>query len=204
MESIKIAIISKSEKIRDFFRLEALELGFFVDSFEKIGIHTDFSAYDLAIIDIDSVTQKPLNSAKKQLTVSEGTKKADILYPTSILTLRAIYCSLLKNESSVENTEKETDIKLIFYKDKENLISIKGKNYLLSDTEYNLLKLLCKRTPNVVLREEIDEMFSCINSNISDVYICKLRKKLEEPLGQRLILTVRSKGYRIVIKSEWR
>ena len=37
-----------------------------------------------------------------------------------------------------------------------------------------------------------------------DVYICKLRKKLEDASGQRLIFTVRSKGYKIIIKSEWR
>ena len=100
--------------------------------------------------------------------------------------------------------QKENDSKIIFFNDIPNIINIKDKKYLLSDSEYNLLKLLCDHYPNIVPREKIDAIFSCMNSNISDVYICKLRKKLEEPLGQRLILTIRSKGYKIVINSEWR
>ena len=204
MKSVKIAIVSKSDKIRDFFRLEALSLDFEIDTFEKTGIHTDFSSYDLAIIDIDTIHQKPLNSAKRELTISEKTNESDLLYPIDIASLRKLYYSLLKENDTNIIPCKENDLKIIFYYNVPNIININDKKYSLSDLEYNLLKMLCTRYPDVVLREELDDMFSCINSNISDVYICKLRKKLEAPLGQRLILTVRSKGYKIVIKSEWR
>lgn len=204
MKSVKIAIVSKSDKIRDFFRLEALTLNFEIDTFEKTGPHTDFSPYDLAIIDVDTIHQTPLNPAKKQLTVSEGSRQADLLYPTDISSLQKLYYSLLKENDTNIKYQKENDSKIIFFNDIPNIINIKDKKYLLSDSEYNLLKLLCDHYPNIVPREKIDAIFSCMNSNISDVYICKLRKKLEEPLGQRLILTIRSKGYKIVINSEWR
>ena len=204
MKSIKIAIISKNDKIREFFRLEALNLGFSIDCLEKIGVHTDLSFYDLAIVDIDTIDQKPLNSAKQQLTVSESKNNTDILYPINISSLKEIYLSILIQRDLVVNEKEKNELKIIFYKEKTNIVSITGKKYLLSESEYNLLKLLCDRYPESVSREEIDKMFSSTKSNISDVYICKLRKKLEEPLGQKLILTVRSKGYKILIKSEWR
>ena len=203
MKAIKIAIVSKNDKIRDFFRLEALNLDFSVDCFEKIGIYTDLSVYNLSIMDIDTIEQRPINPAKKELSVSNGEKNSDILYPINVFKLRQIYLSLLNQENSLSE-EKEEDLKITFYKDKTNIVDIRNKKYLLSESEYNLLKLLCDKYPQTVLRKDIDDMFASTNSNISDVYICKLRKKLEEPLGQKLISTVRSKGYKILIKSEWR
>lgn len=204
MKSIKIAIISKNDKIRDFFRLEALNLGFSIDCFEKVGIHTDLSCYDLSIIDIDTIDQKPLNPSKKEITVSEKNTLTDISYPINVSDIQKIYLSILNQNELISEMKEPNDFKIIFYKDEKNVISIKNKKYLLSDAEYNLLKLLCKNYPNAILREDIDKMFSYTNSNISDVYICKLRKKLEEPLDKKLISTVRSKGYKILIKSEWR
>lgn len=204
MIAVKIAIISKNEKIRDFFRLEALNFSFSVDCMEKLSVHSDLSAYDLAIIDIDTIPQSPLNFAKKQITVSEITDEADISYPLHISDLQKIYYSLFKNEPSCESFNETDNSVIVFYNDQPNLISLTDKKYMLSDAEYAVLKLLCDNYPQAVSREKINELFSNPNGNISDVYICKLRKKLEEPLSQRLILTVRSAGYKIVLSSEWR
>lgn len=204
MKTIRIAIISKSDKIRDFFRLEALNFGFITDCFEKIEIGSDLSSYELAIIDIDSILQKPLNSAKKEFTVSEFEGKADLLFPLYISELQGIYRSLYEKDASETAPLSENCLKIFFYNEKPNVVSIKNKNYLLSEAEYSLLKLLCREYPSVVSREEISKNFSNSNSNISDVYICKLRKKLESALGQRLIYTIRSQGYKIVVDSEWR
>ena len=200
----KIAIVSKNEKIRDFFKLEAMNFDFSIDCLEKMSAHGDLSSYDLAIIDIDTISQKPLNSAKKQLFVSETVSNADLKYPMSIADLQRIYLSLFKSEPLESPHETVNDLKLIFYKDQSNLVKLKDKKYILSDAEYAVLKLLCENYPQPVSREVIGELFSNSNGNISDVYICKLRKKLEEPLSQRLIFTVRSAGYKIALESEWR
>ena len=205
METKKIIIISASELLREFFCLEAQSLGFFVDSFEKFErAHNDISDYDLAIIDRDTIKQKPLNTAKRELTVSAESGKADIIYPISVIDLREIYIDLLIKEASAKNINVDTDSKIIFYVNEKNKISINNKNYILSDTEYKILSILCKNSKNVVLREDMQQIFGNGNSNICDVYICKLRKKLEESLGQKLIFTIRQKGYKIVIGSEWR
>ena len=200
----KIAIVSKNEKIRDFFKLEAMNFDFSIDCLEKMSTHGDLSSYDLAIIDIDTISQKPLNSAKKQLFVSETVSNADLKYPMYIADLQRIYLSLFKSEPLESPHEPVNDLKLIFYKDQSNLVKLKDKKYILSDAEYAVLKLLCENYPQPVSREVIGELFSNSNGNISDVYICKLRKKLEEPLSQRLIFTVRSAGYKIALESEWR
>ena len=200
----KIAIVSKNEKIRDFFKLEAMNFDFSIDCLEKMSAHGDLSSYDLAIIDIDTISQKPLNSAKKQLFVSETVSNADLKYPMYIADLQRIYLSLFKSEPLESPLETVNDLKLIFYKDQSNLVKLKDKKYILSDAEYAVLKLLCENYPQPVSREVIGELFSNSNGNISDVYICKLRKKLEEPLSQRLIFTVRSAGYKIALESEWR
>lgn len=204
MIAVKIAIISKNDKIRDFFRLEALNFGFSVDCVEKLSVHSDLSEYDLAIIDIDTIAQNPLNPAKRQITVSEISDATDINYPLQISELQKIYSSLFKNEPSQDGFCDVDESKIVFCANKPNLISLKGKKYMLSDAEYSVLKLLCENYPRAVSRERMNELFPNSNGNISDVYICKLRKKLEEPLSQRLILTIRSEGYKIALKSEWR
>ena len=205
MKAIKIILLSSSENLRDFFRLEALNFGFLVDCFDKFEkIHNDISDYDLAIIDIDTIKRTPLNTAKREITVSSQKGKADLTYPISISALRNIYNRLFVWEDCAQEKIKEDALKVVFLKKQKNTVSIKKKKYLLSDAEYNLLSLLCKNSQNIVLREDIDKLFGGENSNIADVYICKLRKKLEEPLGQRLIITVRSKGYKIIAEAEWR
>ena len=85
MKNKKIIIISASANVRNFFALEALNFDFTVEVAEKITrAYNDISSYDLSIIDVDNVKQMPLNSAKRQITVSSQGKRADIVYPCLI------------------------------------------------------------------------------------------------------------------------
>lgn len=65
----------------------------------------------------------------------------------------------------------------------------------LSDNEYKVLSLLCKSRREVVDRESIYAELGAEDGNMGDVYICHLRKKLDNKLGIKLIYTVRGKGY---------
>ena len=65
----------------------------------------------------------------------------------------------------------------------------------LSDNEYKVLEFLCSRRETLILRAEIDELLGVECGNMSDVYICHLRRKLDNKLGLKLICTVRGKGY---------
>ena len=205
MQSKKIIIISASEQIKAFFKLEALNLNLSVECIEKIDrAHNDLSSYDLAIIDIDTVRQMPLNNAKTALTVSACKENADISYPCLISEVRKIYNALYAQSSIKSDSDENQNVKIIFYSDTKKLVSVNEKKYILSDTEYKILSMLCENANQAVLREEIHELFENGSSNIGDVYICRLRKKLEASLGRRLIFTVREKGYKIAAEAEWR
>ena len=65
----------------------------------------------------------------------------------------------------------------------------------LSDNEYKVLEFLCSRRGTLVMRRELDDLLSVDGGNMSDVYICHLRAKLDNKLGLKLICTVRGKGY---------
>ena len=82
--------------------------------------------------------------------------------------------------------------------DSESMTAIYGeKKFPLSEYEYKVLGLLCDRRGEVVTREEISKMLGGEMSNMCDVYICHLRKKIDSSLGLKLILTVRGKGYTV-------
>jgi len=77
-----------------------------------------------------------------------------------------------------------------------------GAMVQLTPTEFATLELLLAQPGKVFSREAIrkavwgDEMDP--DTNVVDVYIGKLRRKLEEGFGSPLIHTVRGRGYRII------
>ena len=83
--------------------------------------------------------------------------------------------------------------KLNFLRD--GLVTIDGKGVKLSANEYAMLALLYERTGDPVSREELSAVLSSSEGNMCDVYICKLRTKLESVSNRKIIYTVRSKGY---------
>ncbi len=76
-------------------------------------------------------------------------------------------------------------------------VSFRGENIDLSKKELELLKLLYSKTGEEVSRSEArDAVFpSESDSNVVDVYIRYLRKKLDLRFDTRMIITVRNKGY---------
>jgi DNA-binding response OmpR family regulator len=76
----------------------------------------------------------------------------------------------------------------------------RGKNEIqLTPREYALLEYLAMRTGQTISRtdiwEHIYDFKSSASSNVVDVYIGYLRKKIERPNKPRLIHTIRGRGY---------
>ncbi len=71
----------------------------------------------------------------------------------------------------------------------------------LTSREFALLEFLMRHPGQAVSRTRILEQVWDVNydgfSNVVDVYVGYLRKKLEEPFGKPLISTVRGVGYRL-------
>lgn len=85
------------------------------------------------------------------------------------------------------------------FEDNDNVIFC-GNSIHLSKNEYNILSLLDKRNSEAVSREEINVILGGECGNMCDVYICRLRQKLAEFCNEKIIYTVRNKGYMLKIK----
>lgn len=65
----------------------------------------------------------------------------------------------------------------------------------LSECEYLVLSALFESRGELVPRERIYSLLGADDGNIGDVYICHLRRKIDNRFGVKLIYTVRGKGY---------
>ncbi len=83
-------------------------------------------------------------------------------------------------------------------------VTMNGAAVHLTPREYHLLELLARRGGEVVSRQEI---WDCIyefetesSSNVVEVFISYLRRKLDRPNEPSLIETVRGHGYRLAVE----
>jgi DNA-binding response OmpR family regulator len=79
---------------------------------------------------------------------------------------------------------------------------IRAREVSLTAKEYALLEYLARRAGDVVSRADIaehvwDENYDPL-SNVVDVYVQRLRRKLDGPGGESLIRTRRGEGYQLV------
>ena len=76
-----------------------------------------------------------------------------------------------------------------------------GKNIILTAKEFKLLYYLAKNSGNILSREKIlDNVWNInfdMNTNVVDVYINYLRKKIDKPYATKLIHTIKGLGYTI-------
>ncbi len=212
MLNYQAAIISKNKSLSRFFELELANCGFAVSIFEKYIF--DISNFLFVIIDTDTVKKLPSIDLDKMLLVGRaeaGSAYDGALYmelPVSVNRLQA-YCEDIKLRAAFKNISGNTrsdapcDDVICFFEASYNTVRYRNISISLSDCEVKLLRALCEKSPEPVSREEINQLLDGGKGNIADVYIFKLRKKLEKD-GHRLISTVRSCGYRISARMEWR
>ena len=75
-------------------------------------------------------------------------------------------------------------------------VTLNGKPLSLTPAEQAILTCLCTRRGETVTREELSALLGG-GGNSVDVYVCRLRAKIEKPLGRRMIQTLRGVGYRL-------
>ena len=74
-------------------------------------------------------------------------------------------------------------------------ITVGEHTVALTEAEWAIFSLLHDRRGEAVAREELSSLLEG-GGNSVEVYICRLRAKIEKPLGRRMIHTVRGVGYR--------
>ena len=209
MGTVNLAIVSKRRELIRFFELEALNCGFEVSSFDKMPL--ELSCFDLLIIDTAVTLRAPTIFEGRVIFITDEENSTPdgaecLSYPIPVDTLRYVYEQMLYGERAVERTviRDEKDDRIFFYRDHNDTVGYKGRSITLSDHERTILTRLCECSGEPVSREELNALLGASGGNIADVYVCRLRKKLEDIDGRRVIFTVRSKGYKIVADMEWK
>lgn len=96
-------------------------------------------------------------------------------------------------------TRRESGVRLTIDHEAKTATLTGGEPVKLSDTEYKILCLLYEHRNQPVSAEMAAEILGHADSNKYNVYICYLRKKLEQG-SIRLIRTVRGGGYLLQVK----
>ena len=121
--------------------------------------------------------------------------------PFKFIELIARVKSLLRrsrnfNSNIPDNSYRFSDIKV---NDSSKTVTRNGKKIALTSTEYKLLLAFLKAPGRVISRTELLENVWGVNydigTNVVDVYVNYLRKKLEKENNDRLIHTVIGMGY---------
>ncbi|NLK39632.1 MAG: winged-helix domain-containing protein [Clostridiales bacterium] len=118
---------------------------------------------------------------------------------SSLITTIAELLKPAKSTKKTKNAKSASRAQSIFsFSDSSHSVTIGGKTLILSPREYLLLKHLYQKKGHPVSRDEAASVVwekEGNNTNVVDVYIYYLRKKLEKAFDDRMIHTVRNKGY---------
>lgn len=216
MRNARIAIVSKRADVVSFFSLEAESFGFSTETYDRC--NADAVDADLCVIDLQLIKQLPARLPDRVIVLDGGdiersaregaTEICYTPFPMRLERLFAIYASLAFGSSAEDNKKahpphRPKTVCLCRSQDGSLRVRYNRKYILLSNYELKLLEYLCQRQNIVVSREELNTLLGATEGNIVDVYVCRLRKKLEEADPIRAILTVRSQGYKSIIGIEW-
>ena len=193
----RIAVVSKRRNVLDFLRLEAESCGCSVSVMPLLP--PELSEYDIVMIDDDGSYEIPENTDGVYKIVSadnlrEGEENT-FLWPMPVALIRRVFEGYITEDTARIYDSGES---VIWLSDGEKKAAIyKNRRIVLTEGEWKVLLCLGQAHGEPVSREVLRELFDACDGNITDVYICHLRRKLEEPFGVKLIRTVRGKGYAI-------
>ena len=129
-----------------------------------------------------------------------------LVKPFELKELLARLCALTRRQST--NTAKTSILAVAeLSMDTHTRVVMRGDKLIeLTAKEYAVLECLMREPERVLTRTEIAESvwnYDVYNqSNVVDVYIRNLRRKIDDPFEQKLIQTVRGAGYRLSARGE--
>ena len=199
----KIAVVSQNKSLARFVELEVISCRFDCDVFLKFPIQT--SEYSAVIVDTDTIDLLGINLPRNSISIgnNKDLKRnfiASLSYPFSLSKFRDVLYMCVENNKMTDlafenNMQKESEKILFLNNDTKTLLAF-GKKTSLSDYEALMLERLCETPGVAVSRNELSGLLGSYgDTNIADVYVCHLRKKFEKLTDQKVIYTIRSKGY---------
>jgi len=204
MKKRRIALLSKNKTLTRFFELEAKMQDIELCVFDRIP--EDIFVFSTVVVDIDTIRQGVNADPRSMIYISGEISSSELFdgvnvltWPLSIVEMRKIFFEEKDIEQECVYSGSKT---ITFCKGIDNVIKYSGKVIPLTEIEATVLKALCENKGEAVSRERLNLLLGAQDGNIVDVYICKLRKKLEDPEVSRVIYTVRGSGYKIVVGME--
>ena len=155
--------------------------------------------YDGAIMDI-------MIPNKDGITVLREMRNAGIQVPVLFLTAKTEFSELMARLRVMLRTQNPVNENVItcgsLVVDMNNRQAIRdGKVIDLTVREYAILEYLARNRNVVVTREQIRvniwNIDDDVNSNVIDVYIRYLRRKIDDNYEEKLIHTIRGVGYKL-------
>lgn len=122
-----------------------------------------------------------------------------ITKPFAIPELYARIRNVMRHTIKEEKEESTYELNGVSLNTKTYEVSANGENVELTAKEFELLKTLMANTPMVLSRDRIVEIVWGYDylgdTNVVDVYIRHLRKKIDDKYGIKMIHTIRGVGY---------
>lgn len=199
-----IALVSANEQLARFFEAELSFLPYCVERFSSAELLED--KYDCIVVDNDTVMDMrgeygcPIINVSSYFERAESARLSYALpWPTPIGAILDALRSIEQErfDGAGEPTTLRESLNTVYLTDPDtNSVMLENHHVRLTPSELCVLEALCGASGEVVPREQLAQLLGADDGNITDVYICRLRKKLEKPLGRRLFFSERRRGYR--------
>lgn len=209
----KYAVVAESEKIaQDFLQRREVDYDWFTSLISLQRYHVIFVVeFQIPSRTVDTVRQ--LKALGIPLVVVVGAARSSVSIYDLFEAGSDEYISF--DASKVEFTARLLGVRkrlglldIIFcgnleLRQKERMLIYQGREYLLSEKEFQLLRLLVLNANEIVTRKEISRIVwrrdYDPSTNIIEVYVNMLRKKVFGSISQNLLRTVGGQGYSLVI-----
>jgi two-component system, OmpR family, copper resistance phosphate regulon response regulator CusR len=220
---MRILLVEDNRRLSDALRRTLEEDGYVVDTaFDGVEGEdmATISSYSLIILDImlpkrdgfevcrslrDQHVTTPIlmltarDALNDRVTGLDSGADDYLVKPFEVAELRARLRALLRRESDQKSGSLQVaDLKL----DPATHFATRADQPLdLTAREYSLLEYLMRNTNRLITREMVIQSLwsydKAITSNVVDVYIRRLRRKVDDPHEVKLIETIRGAGYRL-------
>lgn len=220
---MRILIVEDNRRLSNSLKMSLVDDGYAVDvAYDGVEGQelAEMTPYDLIILDIMLPKRDGLEVCRElrqqrvearilmltaRDTVDDRVKGLDsgaddyLVKPFAIEELRARLRALLRRESSDKSGTLQVGDLLL--DPATHFVTRGGKAIALTAKEFALLEYMMRHPNRLVTREMAQNHVWSYDydgaSNVVDVYIRRLRRKVDDPFPEKLIETVRGVGYRI-------
>ena len=202
MKLKQIALITNNDQLASFFEMEISLCSWEIHRFYAVSEIKE--EYNCMIIDNDTVPYENYRYLCPIINISSHFNEVIALKDSYTLPWPAPISAIGDLLRYVEHQNAQAVVTEMGNQYNSGIVYLIGVNTVMIDnlcvkltpSEFAVLDLLCSASGEIVAREFISQLLGADEGNITDVYICRLRKKLEIPLGKKFIFAIRGKGYR--------